>query len=52
MRRYLLLAFLGIWTALVPFVLYAGSTQTLVLVVTGLLVAALALWSLRDSHIL
>ena len=34
---------------MVPFVLDAGTTQAFVLVITGLAVAALAAWSLRNS---
>ena len=51
MRTYLLLAFLGIWIAVVPFLpIRCGSTQRLVLLAAGLIVAVIALWSLRETQ--
>lgn len=49
MRIYLLIAFLGLWIAVVPFIFNYGSTQTAVLVVSGLLIALLSIWSLRET---
>jgi len=50
MRKYLLIAFLGIWTAIFPFLpIQCGSTHTAVLVGTGVIITALAFWSLRES---
>ncbi len=51
MRKYLVLVFLGIWIAVVPFLpINCGSTQRIVLLTAGLLVAVLALWSLRQTQ--
>jgi|GEM_PF-2888827 len=50
MRKNLLIAFLGIWIAVIPFLpIQQGSTQTLALTLAGLAVAILALSSLRES---
>jgi len=50
MRINLLIAFLGFWVALIPFLpIQRGSTQTLLLSMAGLAIAVLALWSLRES---
>lgn len=46
-----MLAFLGLWIAIVPFLpISCGSTQRLVLLVAGLMVAILALLSLRQTQ--
>lgn len=51
MRKYLFLLFLGVWTAIVPFLpIHRGSTQTAILIGTGILVAVIALLSLRQTH--
>ena len=50
MRKDLFLAFLGFWVVIVPFLpINRGSTQTAMLVLTGLAIMAIALISLRQS---
>ena len=50
MRKYLLIAFLGLWVALFPFLpIQSGSTQKAAMLVVGLVISAIAIWSLRDS---
>jgi hypothetical protein len=50
MRKYLVIAFLGAWVALVPFLpIRPGSTQKLLLGTLGGLIVVLALWSLRET---
>lgn len=50
MRKYLFVAFLGFWVALVPFLpISCGSTQKAVLSLSGLVIAAISVWSLRES---
>lgn len=50
MRKHLIIAFLGLWIALVPFLpIQCGSTQTSILLVSGLLVALLAFHTFRTT---
>ncbi|MEK7576848.1 MAG: hypothetical protein AAB482_04115 [Patescibacteria group bacterium] len=50
MRKYLFIAFLGFWVALVPFLpISCGSTQTAILFVSGLVIMIISVWSLRES---
>ncbi len=50
MRKDLVLAFLGLWVALTPFLLSCGSTQTATLVMLGLGILLLSVWSFSKSH--
>lgn len=50
MRKYLLIAFLGLWVALFPLLpIQCGSTQKAAMLVVGLVIFAIAIWSLRDA---
>jgi hypothetical protein len=50
MRKCLFVAFLGIWVAIVPFLpIQNGSTQTAVLFLSGIIIAAISIWMLRES---
>lgn len=51
MRKDLFIAFLGFWVAIVPWLpISAGSTQKFTLMLSGLVIAILALWSFNSSH--
>lgn len=51
MRKYLFLAFFGLWVAIFPFLPIAcGSTQKAALSVSGLIIAAISFWSLRETQ--
>lgn len=52
MRKDLFITFLGLWIVVVPLLpISPGSTQTAIVMGSGLLVAVLAFWSFAKSHL-
>ncbi len=51
MWRSWTIGFLGIWIILIPLILNHGYTQTLLLIVTGIIIAALGFWKVVSEHV-